>query len=87
MLTIVRDKVRKEKCVPNILPCRINQNGPVLVSRRYWSPTKTHGSRIPIMNMTIVANYILQMGNLLPTFAAENYMEKKSFCQKDIEGL
>ncbi|KAH8808699.1 ribonuclease H2, subunit C [Xylogone sp. PMI_703] len=28
------------KCTPNVLPCRINHNGPVDVSKKYWTPSK-----------------------------------------------
>ncbi|PMD62896.1 ribonuclease H1 small subunit [Hyaloscypha bicolor E] len=41
MLTIEKSKSHKGKCTPNVLPCRINHNGPVDASRRYWNPTKT----------------------------------------------
>ncbi|KAH0547695.1 hypothetical protein FGG08_000184 [Glutinoglossum americanum] len=29
----------EQKCTPNILPCRVNHNGPVNASERYWEPT------------------------------------------------
>ncbi|KAN0096169.1 ribonuclease H1 small subunit [Hyaloscypha variabilis] len=41
MLAIEKSKVHKGKCTPNILPCRINHNGPVDASKRYWNPSKT----------------------------------------------
>ncbi|KAL2050228.1 hypothetical protein ABVK25_009589 [Lepraria finkii] len=27
-----------KQCIPNLLPCRINRNGPVDASQRYWAP-------------------------------------------------
>ncbi|KAH8795572.1 ribonuclease H2, subunit C [Hyaloscypha finlandica] len=41
MLAIEKSKSHKGKCTPNVLPCRINHNGAVDASRRYWNPTKT----------------------------------------------
>ncbi|RKF72828.1 putative rna exonuclease 4 [Golovinomyces cichoracearum] len=38
MFVLERNKVEKKKCIANILPCRINHNGPVSASRRYWNP-------------------------------------------------
>ncbi|KAL9635370.1 MAG: hypothetical protein Q9164_003499 [Protoblastenia rupestris] len=29
---------RTAKCVPNLLPCRVNQDGPANASPRYWDP-------------------------------------------------
>jgi ribonuclease H2 subunit C len=40
MLAIEKSKRHQGKCTPNILPCRINHNGPVDASKRYWNPTK-----------------------------------------------
>ncbi|KAI1000295.1 hypothetical protein K3495_g7901 [Podosphaera aphanis] len=31
---------KKGKCTPNVLPCRINHNGPINLSKRYWDPIK-----------------------------------------------
>ncbi|KAE8450391.1 hypothetical protein EG329_006465 [Mollisiaceae sp. DMI_Dod_QoI] len=42
MLAIERKtKDHEGKCTPNVLPCRINHNGPVDASKRYWNPTQT----------------------------------------------
>ncbi|KAG0652804.1 hypothetical protein D0Z07_0644 [Hyphodiscus hymeniophilus] len=47
MLAIRKSKKNEGKCIPNVLPCRINRNGHVNVSRRYWNPTKaTDGKTI-----------------------------------------
>jgi ribonuclease H2 subunit C len=43
MLAIEKSKSHRGKCTPNVLPCRINHNGPVDASKRYWNPTKTLG--------------------------------------------
>ncbi|PMD19106.1 ribonuclease H1 small subunit [Hyaloscypha hepaticicola] len=40
MLAIEKSKRHKGKCTTNVLPCRINHNGPVDASKRYWNPTK-----------------------------------------------
>lgn len=45
MLAIEKSKSHKGKCTPNILPCRINHNGPVHASKRYWNPITTPGKR------------------------------------------
>ena len=31
--------------MPNVLPCRINHNGPVDASKRYWNPTTAPGNK------------------------------------------
>ncbi|KAL8997201.1 MAG: hypothetical protein Q9169_003467 [Polycauliona sp. 2 TL-2023] len=40
MLSIQSRKTEKspQDCTPNLLPCRINHDGPVNASRRYWAP-------------------------------------------------
>jgi ribonuclease H2 subunit C len=45
MLAIEKSKIHKGKCTPNVLPCRINHNGPVDASKRYWNPTKAPGNK------------------------------------------
>jgi ribonuclease H2 subunit C len=45
MLAIEKSKNHKGKCMPNVLPCRINHNGPVDASKRYWNPTKVPGNK------------------------------------------
>ncbi|KAH9220140.1 ribonuclease H2, subunit C [Leptodontidium sp. 2 PMI_412] len=39
MLALEKSKSYRGKCTPNILPCRINHNGAVNTSKRYWNPT------------------------------------------------
>jgi len=34
------------KCTPNLLPCRINHDGPVNASAEYWAPEDDKGKRI-----------------------------------------
>jgi ribonuclease H2 subunit C len=51
MLAIEKSKVHKGKCTPNILPCRINHNGPVDASKRYWNLSKTTGKTSVLMRM------------------------------------
>ncbi|EON60841.1 hypothetical protein W97_00051 [Coniosporium apollinis CBS 100218] len=38
MLAPQSAKGHKGVCTPNVLPCRINHNGPVDASERYWQP-------------------------------------------------
>ncbi|OQU99090.1 hypothetical protein CLAIMM_04777 [Cladophialophora immunda] len=38
MLALQRPGNSGDKCVANILPCRIHHNGPTKVTKRYWSP-------------------------------------------------
>ncbi|KAI4283646.1 MAG: hypothetical protein L6R38_002008 [Xanthoria sp. 2 TBL-2021] len=40
MLSIQRRNTKEDpqECTPNLLPCRINHDGPVNASRRYWAP-------------------------------------------------
>lgn len=41
-----KTKGHEGKCTPNVLPCRINHNGPVDASKRYWNPIQTPGKYI-----------------------------------------
>ncbi|KAE9371222.1 ribonuclease H1 small subunit [Stipitochalara longipes BDJ] len=45
MLAIEKSKSHKSKCTPNVLPCRVNHNGPVDTSKRYWNPTRMPDSK------------------------------------------
>jgi ribonuclease H2 subunit C len=38
MLAIQSSKHSQGKCTPNILPCRVQHNGPVNASKRFWNP-------------------------------------------------
>ncbi|KAI9705532.1 MAG: 3'-5' exonuclease [Candelina mexicana] len=40
MLAVKSKQRASTTCVPNVLPCRIDHNGPVNASERYWAPTK-----------------------------------------------
>ncbi|KAI9724056.1 MAG: hypothetical protein M1812_000774 [Candelaria pacifica] len=40
MLALKAQEKELDKCIPNVLPCRIDHNGPVNASERYWAPTK-----------------------------------------------
>lgn len=33
------------KCTPNLLPCRINHDGPVNASTEYWAPETDKGKQ------------------------------------------
>jgi len=37
MLALQKSKAHQGTCTPNVLPCRINHNGPVDASKRYWN--------------------------------------------------
>lgn len=45
MLSIYKSKV-EDKTTVNILPCRINQDGPSKVTKRYWTPRDEEDGRI-----------------------------------------
>ncbi|RDI76902.1 hypothetical protein Vi05172_g13115 [Venturia inaequalis] len=38
MLAIQKSKTEAQHCTPNLLPCKINHDGPVNASERYWKP-------------------------------------------------
>lgn len=44
MLALQSAKGHKGACTPNVLPCRIDHNGPVDASERYWQPKTDDGS-------------------------------------------
>ncbi|TLD37747.1 ribonuclease H1 small subunit [Venturia nashicola] len=45
MLAIQKSKTKAQHCTPNLLPCKINHDGPVNASERYWKPeTSADGS-------------------------------------------
>jgi len=75
MLAIEKSKSHKGKCTPNVLPCRINHNGAVDASRRYWNPTKTPG-KTPVLMQVFYLNFV-QMAKLLRISEAGNFMESK----------
>lgn len=43
MLALEKTKNYRGKCTPNVLPCRVNHNGAVNASKRYWNPTTQPG--------------------------------------------
>lgn len=43
MLAIQKGHKHQGKCVPNVLPCRVNHDGQADVSKRYWAPNKSEG--------------------------------------------
>ncbi|KAL3426034.1 ribonuclease H1/H2 small subunit [Phlyctema vagabunda] len=45
MLAVQKSKKHQGKCVPNVLPCKINHDGPVDATKRYWAPTKTEDGK------------------------------------------
>ncbi|KAH7354955.1 ribonuclease H2, subunit C [Rhexocercosporidium sp. MPI-PUGE-AT-0058] len=47
MLALEKSKSHRGKCTPNVLPCRINHNGAVNTSKRYWNPSaQPDGKRV-----------------------------------------
>jgi len=75
MLAIEKSKSHKGNCTPNVLPCRINHNGAVDASRRYWNPTKTPG-KTPGPDAGFYLNCV-QMAKLLRISEAGNFMGSK----------
>jgi ribonuclease H2 subunit C len=45
MLAIQNPKKELQKCKPNLLPCKINHDGPVNATERYWKPEVGHGTK------------------------------------------
>lgn len=45
MLSIQRSSAHSGKTTPNLLPCRIEHNGPVNAAERYWQPQEEKGAR------------------------------------------
>ncbi|KAL8670536.1 MAG: hypothetical protein Q9168_004933 [Polycauliona sp. 1 TL-2023] len=39
-------KEAPQDCTPNLLPCRINHDGPVNASRRYWAPERNQDGQL-----------------------------------------
>jgi len=87
MLTIERSKKHRGKCTPNVLPCRINHNGPVDASKRYWNPHKTSGNSSHPAILQAYTNAFPQMAKQSPISEEENCMENNSKYQKDIKAL
>jgi ribonuclease H2 subunit C len=57
MLAIQSPQERVEKCTPNLLPCRVDHNGAVSASTRYWNPEVEVGESkyyaISILRLTV----------------------------------
>ena len=34
----IKAETVKSQCIPNLLPCRVHQDGPVNASPKYWNP-------------------------------------------------
>lgn len=47
MLAIQKSKTEVQQCTPNLLPCKINHDGPVNASERYWKPETAEGKQTP----------------------------------------
>lgn len=43
MLAVQKSAKQLNKCHPNLLPCKINHNGSVDASDRYWKPLDDNG--------------------------------------------
>jgi len=44
MLAIQRRPDEAEKCTPNLLPCKVNYDGPVDAKERFWKPEQDQGA-------------------------------------------
>lgn len=44
MLAIRKSRAENQNCTPNLLPCKINHDGPVNASERYWKPEAGEGT-------------------------------------------
>jgi len=85
MLAIEKAKSHKGRCTPNILPCRINHNGPVDASKRYWNPTKTAGE----INVQIRVSYtdFLADGKTVAYFRGRKLHGKQLKVPKSYRGV
>ncbi|OJD40608.1 ribonuclease h1 h2 small subunit [Diplodia corticola] len=45
MLSVQRSSQHSGKCTPNLLPCRIDHNGPVNAADRYWRPEEQNDGK------------------------------------------
>jgi ribonuclease H2 subunit C len=79
-------KKEEQQCSPNILPCRIDHDGPVNGMPRYWTPEKAEGESglIHDPHKKFLANRP-QMAHLLLTFADGSSVERLSNCLRAIE--
>lgn len=56
-----------DKATPNVLPCRIQHDGPISEADSYWRPSQEPGISTPTMEIDSVANSLprWQAGGLL----------------------
>lgn len=72
-----KTKGHEGKCTPNVLPCRINHNGAVDASKRYWNPTQTSGKTCILNKGGQELILFLQMAKHRLISADESYMARK----------
>lgn len=46
MLAVHKTSGNSDKCALNVLPCRIQHNGPSKVTKRHWDPTTEKGRQL-----------------------------------------
>jgi ribonuclease H2 subunit C len=85
MLAIEKSKSHRGKCTPNILPCRINHNGPVDASKRYWNPTKTPGKIYTLICVSF-ANFLAD-GKTVAYFRGRKLHGKQMNVPKGYRGV
>lgn len=82
MLAIQKSTSNAQKCTPNLLPCKINHDGPVNASERYWKPETVDGKQTPL-NPEFQRLKRWQTAHRQHTFAEENSKENLSSFRKD----
>lgn len=74
------------KWTPNVLPCRINHNGTVDASKRYWNPTQTPGKQTNSIQLTFT-DLSLADGKISAYFRGRKLYGKKVNVPEGYKGV
>ncbi|KAF2121087.1 ribonuclease H2, subunit C [Lophiotrema nucula] len=97
MLAIQSSTKSSQKCTPNLLPARLNHNGPVNDTERYWKPERTEneknhayfrGRHLHGTSLALPANYtgaVLQITDKDVPTTNSNRMETEDNEEEDDE--
>jgi hypothetical protein len=75
MHSVQRAKHPDGGCTLNVLPCRINHNGPVNASERYWNPVVDSGRAYSARTVTSQADDLFR-GDTHESFARQETVGK-----------
>jgi hypothetical protein len=81
MLAIKPQTQKAEKVTANLLPCRINHDGEVDASSRYWQPKTGTGKNHFVIAVAAIVT-INQMAKIRHIFAGVGCLERRSICLK-----